>query len=108
MSNDRRGRVYRRCACRDETGKQLGQSCPRLASDGKHGVWYFAVDLPAPLGKRTTMRRGGFPTRAAASRALADVTNRAAIFESCVFRYSTASVCSSSRSSRSTSRNEAM
>ncbi len=75
---ERRGRVYRRCACRDDAGRQLGQSCPRLASDGKHGVWYYAVDLPSTAGKRKTMRRGGFSTKAAASRALADVTNRAA------------------------------
>jgi len=78
MSNDRRGRVYRRCSCRDVTGKQLGMSCPRLTADGKHGVWYFAVDMPAGAGKRKTMRRGGFPTKNAASRALADVASRAA------------------------------
>ena len=75
---ERRGRVYRRCACRDDAGRQLGQSCPRLASDGKHGVWYYAVDLPSTTGKRKTLRRGGFSTKAAANRALADVTNRAA------------------------------
>jgi len=75
---DRRGRVYRRCSCRDETGKQLGQSCPRLATDGKHGTWYYAVDMPSEVGKRRTMRRGGFPTKAAANRALADVTSRVA------------------------------
>jgi integrase len=77
VTGDRRGRVYRRCSCRDAGGKQLGQSCPRLATDGKHGSWYYAVDLPT-AGKRKTMRRGGFTTRAAASRALSDVTNRAA------------------------------
>jgi integrase len=75
---NRRGRVYRRCSCRDETGKQLGQSCPRLATDGKHGTWYYAVDMPSEVGKRRTMRRGGFSTKAAANRALADVTSRAA------------------------------
>src|SRR4051812_29908396 len=75
---NRRGRVYRRCSCRDETGKQLGQSCPRLAAYGKHGTWYFAVDMPSEVGKRRTMRRGGFPTKAAANRALVDVTSRAA------------------------------
>ncbi|WP_222270298.1 tyrosine-type recombinase/integrase [Modestobacter marinus] len=77
MSIDRRGRVYRRCSCRDDAGRQLGQSCPRLATDGKHGTWYFAVDLPGEAGKRRTMRRGGFTTKAAANRALADVTSRA-------------------------------
>ena len=76
MGNERKGRVYRRCSCRDEAGKQLGQTCPRLLSDGKHGTWYFAVDVPNTAGKRRTMRRGGFPTKAAASRALNDVTSR--------------------------------
>jgi integrase len=78
VTRERRGRVYRRCSCRDASGKQLGQSCPRLAADGKHGTWYYAVDMPTVGGKRRTMRRGGFPTKAAASRVLADVTNRTA------------------------------
>jgi integrase len=78
VSIERRGRVYRRCSCRGEDGRQLGQSCPRLASDGKHGTWYFAVDMPGDAGKRRTMRRGGFSTKAAANRALADVANRTA------------------------------
>jgi integrase len=34
--------------------------------------------MPSEVGKRRTMRRGGFPTKAAANRALADVTSRAA------------------------------
>ena len=75
---DRQGRVYRRCSCRDGAGRQLGQSCPRLATDGKHGTWYFAVDMPTEAGKRRTMRRGGHATKAAANRALTDVTNRTA------------------------------
>ena len=78
MTGERRGRVYRRCSCRDDVGRQLGQACPRLASDGKHGTWYFAVDMPAEGGSRRTMRRGGHATKAAANRALADVTNRTA------------------------------
>ncbi|SFK37300.1 Site-specific recombinase XerD [Geodermatophilus ruber] len=78
MSADRRGRVYRRCSCRGEDGRQLGQACPRLATDGKHGTWYFAVDMPAEGRKRRTMRRGGHATKAAASRALADIANRTA------------------------------
>ena len=50
MNGDRRGRINRRCSCRDEVGKQLGQPCPRLATDGKHGTWYSAVDLPTTAG----------------------------------------------------------
>ncbi len=78
MSGERRGRVYRRCSCRDEAGRQLGAACPRLAADGKHGTWYYAVDVPTADGRRKTIRRGGFPTKTAASRELADVTRRAA------------------------------
>lgn len=42
-----RGRIYRRCGCRD-------------IADGDHGTWTFAVDVPAPRHRRTTLRRGGF------------------------------------------------
>ena len=72
-----KGRVYRRCACRDDAGRQLGPSCPRLATDSKHGTWWFAVDLPNIDGKRKTMRRGGSSTKAEATRRLADVVSRA-------------------------------
>ncbi len=65
-----RGRVYRRCACRDTTGKQLGTHCPHLAGNSKHGRWAFAVDMPSLTGRRSTMRRSGFPTRTAAKTAL--------------------------------------
>ncbi|MFL6141312.1 MAG: hypothetical protein ACJ72N_05500 [Labedaea sp.] len=69
-SNPQRGRVYRHCACRDSDGRQHGPRCPRLAS-GRHGSWAFAVDMPAITGRRKTMRRTGFPTRAETQRALA-------------------------------------
>ncbi len=65
-----RGRVYRRCGCRDAQHHQLGTRCPQLAGDRDHGTWTFAVDLPAPAGKRTTIRRGGFPSGDAARSAL--------------------------------------
>lgn len=61
-----RGRVYRRCACRGADGKQLGARCPTLKTVARHGNWTFAVDMPALAGKRSTLRRGGYPTRAAA------------------------------------------
>ena len=57
----KRGRVYRRCGCRDLNRRQLGAHCPRLP-DGAHGTWGFAVDIPAGGGPRRTVRRGGFPT----------------------------------------------
>jgi integrase len=43
--NPNRGRVYRRCGCRDANGTQLGARCPQL-THRRHGTWAFAVDLP--------------------------------------------------------------
>jgi hypothetical protein len=63
--NPNRGRVYRRCACRDTAGKQLGARCPELANR-RHDRWAFALDLPTTDGHRKTMRRCGFPTQAMA------------------------------------------
>jgi integrase len=71
-----RGRVYRRCTCRDGDGRQLGPRCPLLASDGKHGTYSYAVDSPRVNGRRKTIRRGGFPTRTAARQALDAVVRR--------------------------------
>jgi integrase len=71
------GRVYRRCGCRDEAGRVVGASCPRLAADDRHGTWTFATDLPNGDGARKTMRRGGFATKREASRALTLVGERA-------------------------------
>ncbi|MET7906568.1 site-specific integrase [Streptomyces sp. NPDC005355] len=65
-----RGRVYRRCGCRDAHRHQIGTRCPRLATDRDHGSWTFAVDLPSPDHRRTTIRRSGFPTQNAAQAAL--------------------------------------
>ncbi|MBT2481373.1 hypothetical protein [Streptomyces sp. ISL-94] len=65
-----RGRIYRRCGCRDTHHHQLGARCPRLVTDSEHGTWSFAVDVPAPDRRRITVRRGGFPTQDAAEQAL--------------------------------------
>ncbi|MEU6970975.1 site-specific integrase [Kitasatospora aureofaciens] len=56
-----RGRVYRRCGCRDDRRRQLGTHCPHLAADPHHGTWAFAVDAPTADGHRRTVRRAGFP-----------------------------------------------
>ncbi|WP_157537542.1 tyrosine-type recombinase/integrase [Kitasatospora azatica] len=61
-----RGRVYRRCGCRDGIRRQLGAHCPRLASDPDHGTWTYAVDVPWPDTRRHTVRRGGYPNEDAA------------------------------------------
>jgi integrase len=70
-----KGSVYRRCACRDETGKMRGPSCPRLGRERGHGTWYFHADVgrDGRTGKRREKRKGGFPTKAEAERALAEV-----------------------------------
>ncbi|MDT0346738.1 tyrosine-type recombinase/integrase [Streptomyces litchfieldiae] len=56
-----KGSTFRRCACRDpETGKQYGQSCPKLTSR-RHGVWNVRQELPPRGdGTRRTFRRGGY------------------------------------------------
>jgi integrase len=66
------GSVYSWCGCRDPaTGGRLGSSCPRRGHRG-HGSWYLSLELPAGLdGRRRRIRRGGFPTRNAAEKALA-------------------------------------
>jgi hypothetical protein len=73
-SSARRGRVYRRCGCRDEARWQLGACCPLLVSDAGQGTWTLAVDLPGTEHRRT-VRRGGFASHedaAAASRRFLD------------------------------------
>jgi integrase len=66
------GCVYRRCGRVDPaTGRQYGRACPRLAG-GRHGSWYVRLELPAGLdGQRRRIRRGGYPSRAAAVAVLA-------------------------------------
>ncbi|MFD4398655.1 hypothetical protein [Kitasatospora sp. NPDC058478] len=65
-----RGRVYRRCGCRDDHRHQLGTTCSRLATDPHHGTWAFAVDTPPADGHRRTVRGAGFPDELRASIAL--------------------------------------
>ncbi|MFF1872046.1 tyrosine recombinase XerC [Kitasatospora herbaricolor] len=70
-STSPRGRVYRRCGCRDSQHKQLGARCPELAADRHHGTWTYAVDSHSfPDHRRHTVRRGGFPKKKAAKKAL--------------------------------------
>ncbi|MFG2756770.1 tyrosine-type recombinase/integrase [Streptomyces wuyuanensis] len=58
------GSTFRRCACRNpETGKQYGQSCPKL-SNKRHGLWNIRQELPADKdGNRRTFRRSGYATK---------------------------------------------
>jgi len=70
MSNS----VYRRCGCRDESGKQLGKNCPKIKSDPKHGTWEYRLSHGSDpkTGQRRQFRTGGFATKRAAESALAD------------------------------------
>jgi hypothetical protein len=65
------GRVYARCGCREQvTGRRLGSRCPRRGQRG-HGSWYLSPEIPAGAdGLRRRVRRGGYPAREAARRAL--------------------------------------
>ncbi|MEO3794366.1 hypothetical protein ABGB14_29485 [Nonomuraea sp. B10E15] len=68
------GHVHKRCGCRNpQTGRQLGAHCPKLTTRG-HGSWYLTLDIPASLdGARRRLRKGGFTSRRAAVRALAQL-----------------------------------
>ncbi|MFJ6619573.1 hypothetical protein ACIQOW_18575 [Kitasatospora sp. NPDC091335] len=70
LPDPQRGRIYRRCGCRDAAGRQYGARCPRLNAQSDHGRWAYAVDLPSASGKRETRRRSGFPDENAALTAL--------------------------------------
>ena len=66
------GSTYKRCRCRDGTGRELGAECPSLhRKDGawnpRHGQWYFYVELHVVHGSpRRMLRRGGYATQAEA------------------------------------------
>jgi integrase len=66
--------LYRRCGCRDENGKQLGNNCPQL-SDSKHGTWGYYVNAGKDprTGNRLQHRKTGFPTKKAAQTARNEV-----------------------------------
>lgn len=57
---------YKRCKCRDESGRELGAKCPKLhrangSWNPNHGSWYGKAELPpGPDGKRHYLRLGGF------------------------------------------------
>lgn len=76
MSRSTTAGVGRVCTCRGPDGKQLGKRCPELERNGKHGSWYFVVDLPRIGGRRKEMRRRGFPTKKAAEQARESVLQR--------------------------------
>lgn len=68
---------YRECWCRDpDTGRPLGRSCPKLGQKG-HGAWYAQYEAPRGAdGRRRRPRIGPYPTKKAATEALADALGR--------------------------------
>ncbi|WP_232668804.1 site-specific integrase [Pseudonocardia sp. TRM90224] len=59
------GSTFKRCGCRDETGRQLGRKCPNLRSGNRwnprHGVWHLQIELPTRTGEpRIPLRYGPF------------------------------------------------
>jgi integrase len=70
--NDR-GVVFKRCGCRDrDSGRRLEARCPRLGERG-HGSWYLHCSVTTKWGRRERVRRGGYPSRAAAEAARAEL-----------------------------------
>src|SRR5690606_28078605 len=77
MANE--GSVFKRCACRDESGRPLGVKCARLkrpsgAWSANHGTWGFQIELPHTAeGRRRQARRTGLADQAGARRELGKV-----------------------------------
>ncbi len=63
------GVIFKRCGCRDQaSGRRLDRACPRLG-ERDHGTWYFHCSATNLLGRSERVRRGGYPSQAAARRA---------------------------------------
>jgi integrase len=75
------GSVYRRCSCRDENGKSLGDACLKLTNK-RHGQWYFRIELPKDAqGGRRPRRRGGYESATEAEKGLQRVRDLLGIAE---------------------------
>jgi len=69
MAKATKGVVFKRCWCPDPaTGRRGGRTCPKLA-ERSHGTWYFGCSVSDLWGRRRQIRRGGFASKAAATRA---------------------------------------
>ena len=82
------GALYKRCHCRDENGRKLGGSCPKLrrptgAYDSKHGTWFLQLEIKVPQDhERTHLRSGGYDTRDKAQNVLTAIRELIALAES--------------------------
>jgi integrase len=61
-----KGSTFKRCACKGEDGRQLGNACPKLKNP-RHGTWYYQARVP---GELHPVKKGGFRTQADADAAL--------------------------------------
>lgn len=68
----KKGSTSRRCSCRNpETNALYGASCPKLASNRRHGSWNVFQELePRKDGTRRRFRRSGFTSSTAATEEL--------------------------------------
>ncbi|RSN07375.1 site-specific integrase [Nonomuraea sp. WAC 01424] len=80
------GRTFKRCSCRNDDGKALGQKCPKLRRPGggwsyRHGIWNYQIELPptADGKRRGPLRRGGFASQDAAEAELGQVRDLLAL-----------------------------
>ncbi|MGV2914452.1 site-specific integrase [Streptomyces alfalfae] len=77
-STRRAGSVYRRCECRGDDGKLLGNSCPKLKKKS-HGSVGLRQELPPDAdGRRRTFRRTGYDS---VTKAQGDLSRLQAILE---------------------------
>lgn len=69
-----RGTIGKRCSCRGEDGKQLGQKCPKLWRGNNtysptHGRWFFSITVRIK-GQKKQILRSGFASKEEAQDAL--------------------------------------
>jgi hypothetical protein len=72
-----RGVIFKSCTCDIDgrPGRRRNRACPRLAERG-HGGWQFDCRVRDIRGRSNQVRRGGFPSQAAAVRARDDVLDQ--------------------------------
>ena len=71
------GVIFKRCGCRDTSGKRFEQHCRHLSERG-HGTWYFHCSVTNLVGRKERARRGGYPSQAAARQARDEYLARSA------------------------------
>jgi integrase len=64
-----KGVIFKRCQCPDPHGRRArNRTCERLA-ERRHGSWHFDCRVDDLWGRSIQIRKGGFASRAAATRA---------------------------------------